>query len=66
MTINILYFDFLKHVVTWKLAGETHNVVCNDKDTTNYEATHVKPEGTGRGLLSPTFKCASQCFRDAQ
>jgi hypothetical protein len=64
--MNILYFDLLKHVVTWKLAAETHSVVCDAKCPTNYGATHVKPEGTGRGLLSPTFKCATQCFRDAQ
>jgi hypothetical protein len=40
MIMNILYVGHLNHVVTWKLAGETHWVVWVVKCPTNYGATH--------------------------
>ena len=68
----MLHFGLLNHVVTWKLAGETHSVVLDAKCSTNYAATHSsvapprKRREWGEDLLSPTFKCASPSLRDAQ
>jgi hypothetical protein len=62
MAMKILYSGLLNHVLTWKLAGETHCVVCVAKRLTTYRAKNVELEGTRRRVIV-LYKCASPCLK---